>query len=83
MNITLDVEIKPFVVPTSVYLVQKPGNRQDGIRPLPEIPLADLDVATLLKLCDDFKDRVFEMAGKTDPNKPKEKRGGTRGVTFV
>ena len=81
MKISLDVDIKPFAVPTSVYIEQPPGLRQDGIRKLPEIPLSDLDVATLMKLCDDFRERVFETAGRDDPNKPQERRFTGRGIT--
>jgi hypothetical protein len=58
--------ITPFMVPNFVSIQMPPGLRQDGFKPNPSIPLSDLDMFTLGKLCDEFRAAVFAKAGKQD-----------------
>lgn len=63
---SLDMKIRPFPVPDSVILDQPPGQRQDGLKPLPEVLLSYLSVETLDQLCNEFRAAVFAKAGKQD-----------------
>lgn len=65
--ITHRIEILPFPVPTGVTVKQKPGSRQDGLKPVPEIPLSEIDQDTLNELCNDFRAAVFAAAGRRRP----------------
>ena len=66
---SINVKLTRFAVPELVYIEQPhpPQQRQDGIRPLPSIPLCDLDPQTISDLCDEFRKEVFASAGKEDP----------------
>jgi len=59
----INMEIEPFPVPDKVYLVGKPGLRQDGPLNKREIPLSDLDRTILNELVDEFRSTVFRKAG--------------------
>ena len=61
---SIQVELNPFSVPTGVTLKQKPGLRQDGIRPNVELPLSQLSSEALEALCEEFRANVFAAAGK-------------------
>lgn len=56
--------IKPFPVPESVYLDMPPGRKQDGIRELPKVLLADLSDEQLVELCEEFTAAIFKGAGR-------------------
>lgn len=66
-KITLEVELQPFTVPNYVLVVSKPGLRQDGMTDTPKYHLSDIDPVTLDKMCRQFRDGVFEKAGKYPP----------------
>ena len=59
------VEVYPFDVPEFVRMKQKPGLRQDGLRPVTTFPLSQVDDETLKQLCDEFVAAVYERAGRT------------------
>ena len=62
---TLDVEVLPFSVPSTVRgvnIVTK-GVFATSITGGNEYPLSSLDEDALNKLCDQFRDDVFRMAG--------------------
>lgn len=61
---SISVELSPFPVPTGVTMIQKPGLRQDGFRPAPQLKLSDLSPATLDAMCEEFRTAVFEAAGQ-------------------
>lgn len=60
----IQFEINPFPIPTGVTVKLPPGRRQDGIRPMPETLLHQLDKATVEQLCDDFKASVLAQWAK-------------------
>lgn len=61
------IELHPFKVPNFVRQVMPPRPKQDGMTELPAIPLSDLSAETLDAMCDEFRNAVFQKAGKT-PN---------------
>lgn len=67
MKTTIEIELQPFTVPNFVLTVQAPRPKQDGIQETPKYALSDLDPNTLERLCNQFRDAVFEKAGKTQP----------------
>ena len=69
MKTTIDIEIKPFVVPNFVVQILPVGKKDDGWKPSEGIPLSELSSETLYKLCKDFTDDVFQKAGKPQPPK--------------
>ena len=60
-----EIELKPFNVPNFVIPVQKPKPRQEGFTEAPSIPLSELSVETLEKMCAQFRIDVMTKAGKT------------------
>jgi len=68
MKISIEVELQPFDVPTSVYTVGRPRLKQEGFSVKESIPLAELDSATLESLCQEFRRGVFSRAGRDLPD---------------
>jgi hypothetical protein len=67
MKASIEVELQPFTVPNYVLTVQPPRPKQEGIVETPKLALPDLDSDTLNQLCRDFRNAVFEKAGKQQP----------------
>lgn len=67
MKTKIEVELQPFSVPNYVLTVQEPRPKQDGIQETPKYHLSELSPETLDRLCDEFRDAVFEKAGKRKP----------------
>lgn len=68
MEINIKVNVAPFSVPDCVQIV---GSRADGINATPKtISLENIDEYALEKLCSDFTDGVFKIAGKQRPPQP-------------
>jgi hypothetical protein len=63
----MEVEVLAFSTPSYVRLKTPPGQRQDGFKEAPAIPLSELDAEVLDTLCNDFRAQVFLKAGKQDP----------------
>lgn len=61
------MQLKPFVVPNFAIAETPPRKRQDGMQEAPSFPLSELTEQALSDLCDDFRKRVFDKAGKKDP----------------
>lgn len=66
-DVTIEVKVKPFIVPRTVYLDMPPRPKQEGLCVPQHYYLKDLDASTLSKLCDEFRKNVFELAEKQDP----------------
>jgi hypothetical protein len=65
----MEVELQPFDVPSKVYLkipAQYTGIRSPSMNVAPFIPLSEVPVEDLNKLCEDFRISVFKAAGKHD-----------------
>lgn len=60
MRVAVTLDIVPFTVPNAVYL-EKP------MSPDNKIPLTELDSKTLDRLCDEFRNGVFRVAGAEQP----------------
>ena len=60
---SIKVDLVPFTVPTGVYVQQKPGLRQDGMRLAQQLKLSELSPDELNTMCEEFRDAVFEAAG--------------------
>lgn len=65
----MQVPIKPFTTPNFVILDIPERSKQAGFQELQCLPIKDVDVETLDKLCQDFREAVFTKAGKPDPSK--------------
>jgi len=61
----MNLNVRPFPVPTDVYLELPPKSKQEGFNPI-AISIKDVDVETLDHLCIEFRSNVFLMAGKDD-----------------
>jgi hypothetical protein len=60
-----EIELQPFSTPNFVRQVQKPRSRGEGFTDTPGIPLSELSVETLEKMCAQFRIDVMAKAGKT------------------
>jgi hypothetical protein len=67
MKASIEVELQPFTVPNYVLTVQPTRLKQEGIVETPKLALSDLDSMTLERLCNEFRDAVFNKAGKSRP----------------
>lgn len=67
MKINISVEIQPFATPNFVLPTPNISSNSEGFKEVRGIPLKDIDVATLDKLCSKFREDVFRKAGKTKP----------------
>ena len=56
-------KLAPFQTPNFVRVVQPPGQRQDGFKESPAIPLKDVPRETLEEMCADFRAEVMRKAG--------------------
>jgi hypothetical protein len=61
---TFSMKLKPFPIPETVIIEMPPGKREDGIKPLPTLPLSALDEETLNTLIQEFAEAVLAAAGK-------------------
>ncbi len=57
------MELLPFAVPDCVVVKGKCRQRQDGLQPVVQFDLCDLDEDILEQMCDEFKRGVMEKAG--------------------
>lgn len=64
MKAKLDVELKPFKVPSVVVMDAKARPMEDGVKFDTGIPLSYVSAETLEKLCEEFTNAVFKKAGK-------------------
>ena len=60
---SVQLELLPFPVPTGVIVKVKPGRREDGFRPAPELKLTELSPVDLDAMCEEFRTAVFNAAG--------------------
>lgn len=68
MKTKIELNLKPFLVPSYVDVVQEPKLREDGFSPeIPKFALGDLDSTALNQMCEEFTANVFKKAGKTRP----------------
>jgi hypothetical protein len=67
MKVKLDVELKPFNVPSFVFIGTPPRSREEGVKFDSGIALRDVSAETLEKLCEEFTNAVFKKAGKHRP----------------
>ena len=82
MKANIEVSINPFQVPQSVTALAFTNSLPPVPQPAPwgtpqppsappgpfTVPLSELAPAALEQLCDDFRTRVFELAGKQPPD---------------
>jgi hypothetical protein len=63
---SINLEILPFTVPDEVSIkMPGTGKREDGIKPAITMKLSDLEVDSLIALCEEFTNNVFAAAGKS------------------
>ena len=68
MKATIKVTLKPFTVPNFVLLDVPPKRRDEGFDPEgSKVALADLEPEDLDALCNEFRNTVFNKAGKGQP----------------
>lgn len=61
---TIETKLRPFTVPSFAQVEQPPHPKQDGIRELPSIPIADLPAATLRAMAHEWLVALYDKAGK-------------------
>lgn len=71
----MKIRLKPWMTPNFVILDMPPRARQEGLAPLPGIPLCDVSAENLADLCDQFRAEVFRKAKQVDPGDIKAKGG--------
>lgn len=62
MNATIQLNLKSFLVPAYVGVVQAPRPRQEGIGKARVVSLGELDTETLNRLVDEFRASIHEKA---------------------
>lgn len=67
MKASIEMDIAPFTIPNFVREKTDPG---DASKEGYAVPLSALDPLTLDRLCRDFRDAVFNKAGKQKPPEP-------------
>jgi hypothetical protein len=65
----VELKLKPFQVPNYVISEQPSTLRQEGFQEPPKFELRELSELALSQLCDEFRRKVFEKAGKVDLRK--------------
>ncbi len=63
----LELQLRPFQVPNFVSAEMPPQQRQDGVSFSGGFPLSTVSAEKLSKMCDEFRAKIFEKAGKKDP----------------
>lgn len=63
MKTKIEVELKPFTTPNFVLVKNAPTAEERET----SLPLSALDSLTLDRLCNDFRNAVFNKAGKEQP----------------
>ncbi len=63
MKASIEIDLQPFSIPNFVRPTENPDVTRDQLA----IPLSSLDSMTLSRLCDEFRNAVFEKAGKQQP----------------
>jgi hypothetical protein len=67
MSATVTIRLKPFEVPTTVFLdLPQEGGREKGMLPSPSLPITALTVEQLLAVADKFKLDMLRAAGKLE-----------------
>ena len=61
---TIELNVCNFIVPNCVVVTS--DNKYDDKLDVKTLPLNKLDIATLSKLCDNFREEVFQKAQKHD-----------------
>ncbi len=61
-RIQVRAEVRPIAIPNFLLMVGRDGELTGQ-----SLPLSGASADGLSALCDDFRRRVFEKAGKTDP----------------
>ena len=64
----LELQLRPFQVPNFVSAEMAPQQRQDGVTFSGGFPLSTVSAEKLSEMCDEFRAKIFEKAGKKDPN---------------
>lgn len=62
MKTKIELDLKPFTAPNFVLAVNPDPVGQDF-----SYPLSIIDAVTLERMCDDFRNSVFEKAKKSPP----------------
>lgn len=66
MKTQIEIDLKPFTVPNFVIAANDLKAREEGCENQ-SFPLAYLSSETLDQMCREFRDAVFEKAGKRQP----------------
>ena len=62
---SIETELAPWPAPSFARIEVPPGNRQDGFKEAPAIPVADLPKASLQALADEWLTDLYNKAGQT------------------
>lgn len=65
MNATIQMKLKPFQVPNYAVIEMPPRPKQEGVRELPPVPVADLAPDALRELAQQWLTELYRKAGKT------------------
>lgn len=63
----MNIQLKPFQVPNFVIPIRPAVERQHGPSFDSGFSLSEVDAEELSKMCDAFRQAVFNKAGKKDP----------------
>lgn len=64
---TIAMKLKHWTVPNFANIEMPPGLKQDGVKELPSIPIAELDAEALTSLAHQWLTDLYAKAGKA-PN---------------
>lgn len=67
VTVMTKVRFKPFNVPNFASIQVGPRPKQEGISPLPSIPIAELDAEVLDALAGRWLDNLYAAVGRASP----------------
>lgn len=73
---TIGMKLKPWIPPNFAIMEQPPGRRQDGLKQLPCIAVADLPQDTIDGLVAEWLAALYAKAGKPNGWTQGEKENG-------
>jgi hypothetical protein len=67
MSASVEMKLSPWLPPNFARVALPPGKRQDGLRELPAIAIADLPIEALNSLAEQWLVALYAKAGKPSP----------------
>lgn len=67
VEVKMTVKFQPWTAPNFAVMSQEPGRKEDGMRALPSIAIADLESAVIDMLAQEWLTDLYSKAGRHSP----------------